>query len=365
MDHEHDSAERSVSRGNNDQERTERLARSEGGPDLSDELRTTGEKLIASLVINEYGKDKREYRIAEDTVRIGRDPEGDIVLWDVAVSRSHAQIVRQGNVFFLKDLGSRNGVLLNDSRLPERSTIRLHSGDRIQLGRSMLRFIAKLGAKITSRARRARESVPTVTGRGVERTRPQERALCLFQLHGLKAALLVVGERGATERFWLGSDQTTIGRSPESDVTLANPKVSKHHAEIVYNSEGFHLVDRNSAFGTFLDGMSVHVARLAHRSFVRFGTQKALFAIRDEGKDPPEVSFRLRNHLMEYYPEKAARIQEAFKPCRERALDFAEELVERGVLDPEEWWTATREFKDESTSGVKGWVAKILSRKRK
>jgi hypothetical protein len=77
---------------------------------------------------------------------------------------------------------------------------------------------------------------------------------------------------------------------------------------------------------------------------VKFGRQKSLFLLYQAGADPPEVSFRLRDHLMDAYPERRREIQEAFKACRAQGLDIADVLVERGSLDPEEWWIVTREF---------------------
>jgi len=48
---------------------------------------------------------------------IGRDAEHQIVLPDPSVSRTHAQIVRQPAGYFISDLDSSNGTLLNGERL--------------------------------------------------------------------------------------------------------------------------------------------------------------------------------------------------------------------------------------------------------
>ena len=63
---------------------------------------------------------------------LGRDIHADIVLADPRISRRHACIYRQGEAFFLEDLKSRNGTVLNETTLHGR-TLLCH-GDRICLG---------------------------------------------------------------------------------------------------------------------------------------------------------------------------------------------------------------------------------------
>jgi len=71
---------------------------------------------------------------------IGRHPDCDIQLASNMVSRRHAQIDRNGNAYFLEDLGSGNGTFLNGKRLAERT--KLAHNDRIKLGPVLLRFEA-------------------------------------------------------------------------------------------------------------------------------------------------------------------------------------------------------------------------------
>lgn len=51
--------------------------------------------------------------LSEDVAIIGRRPDCTIVLPGNTVSRHHAQIRHEGNRFYLSDLGSTNGTLLN------------------------------------------------------------------------------------------------------------------------------------------------------------------------------------------------------------------------------------------------------------
>jgi cell division protein FtsW len=67
---------------------------------------------------------------------IGRDSGCDIVLPDAFVSFRHARIYASGDDYFVEDLGSANGTLINDRplNLPER----LLPGSRLQIGRTTL-----------------------------------------------------------------------------------------------------------------------------------------------------------------------------------------------------------------------------------
>lgn len=53
----------------------------------------------------------------------------------MGVSRRHAIIYHEHGMFRLEDLGSTNGTWVNTQRLANGEPIRLHSGDRVQIGR--------------------------------------------------------------------------------------------------------------------------------------------------------------------------------------------------------------------------------------
>ena len=69
---------------------------------------------------------------------LGRSRECDIVLDDAGVSRRHAEIRPTEDGWMLIDLGSTNGVRINDRALRGKHELRL--GDRIELGATELVF---------------------------------------------------------------------------------------------------------------------------------------------------------------------------------------------------------------------------------
>ena len=58
-------------------------------------------------------------RLDKELFKIGRGPENDLVLFDPYLSRSHAEIRREGESYLLVDRMSRNGTILNGLRLKE------------------------------------------------------------------------------------------------------------------------------------------------------------------------------------------------------------------------------------------------------
>ena len=66
---------------------------------------------------------------------IGRGTEADIRLPDTGVSRKHVDVVLDGGVAMVEDLGSTNGTLVNGRRV---SRLALADGDVIRIGHSVL-----------------------------------------------------------------------------------------------------------------------------------------------------------------------------------------------------------------------------------
>lgn len=74
-----------------------------------------------------------------DVTTIGRDPDADLFLDDVTVSRNHAEIVRgEDGVLHARDLKSMNGTYVAGERVDDAP---LHTGVEVQVGRFRLIFV--------------------------------------------------------------------------------------------------------------------------------------------------------------------------------------------------------------------------------
>ena len=78
-----------------------------------------------------------EVALLSDELTIGRAPGCDLVLGtDNFVSARHARVFRRGQEYWVEDLGSTNGTLLNERRIAAAAPLR--RGDRLQVGRTLL-----------------------------------------------------------------------------------------------------------------------------------------------------------------------------------------------------------------------------------
>lgn len=119
-----------------------------GGTDSSPRLVA---RPTAKLIVAGTTELDASFNLQRDSNLVGRTdplsnifPEVDLSRFDpqTKVSRRHARIWRDGEVYMVEDLGSVNGTVINDIiRLEPRRPRPLDSGDRIKLGETTLHFL--------------------------------------------------------------------------------------------------------------------------------------------------------------------------------------------------------------------------------
>lgn len=93
------------------------------------------------------------------------------------------------------------------------------------------------------------------------------------------AKLFFVGLDGAEKSYRLQTHRPfTVGRDPGNDIILRDPKVSRHHAEIIFERGFFVLHDLASANGSFVNGKRIRVAPLTHGAKLRLGNSYGRFS---------------------------------------------------------------------------------------
>lgn len=75
--------------------------------------------------------------LPQQMVSIGRAPDNDVVVGDPATSGHHGRIEVRTGTFWISDLGSTNGTLVNGEPVIEKQ---LSNGDMIAIGQNTLRF---------------------------------------------------------------------------------------------------------------------------------------------------------------------------------------------------------------------------------
>jgi serine phosphatase RsbU (regulator of sigma subunit) len=93
---------------------------------------------MARLVVREGPESGREFPLSGDRAIIGRDSDVEVSLQSKAISRHHAQISCVHGDYFVEDLGSTNGTLLNGKRVDRRMP--LAANDRLRVCEFILEF---------------------------------------------------------------------------------------------------------------------------------------------------------------------------------------------------------------------------------
>lgn len=107
------------------------------------EVATDGLPAGSALLVVKRGPNAgSRFLLDADVTTAGRHPDSDIFLDDITVSRRHAEFVREGEAFALRDVGSLNGTYLNRERIEHAV---LTGGDEVQIGKYRLVFLAGSG----------------------------------------------------------------------------------------------------------------------------------------------------------------------------------------------------------------------------
>jgi hypothetical protein len=109
----------------------------EEGESLLDTLGITGPALV---VRSGGGIAGQPFRLTAQPTLIGRSPECDVFLDDVTVSRRHAEIDNENDVFTIRDLGSLNGTYVNRKRI---ESAELTDDDEVQIGKYRMTFLQR------------------------------------------------------------------------------------------------------------------------------------------------------------------------------------------------------------------------------
>jgi len=96
----------------------------------------------ASLVVRNGPQAGASMALDAPITRLGRSIDGEISLDDITVSRRHAEIVRDGANYVVRDAGSLNGTYVNHTRIDE---VALSQGDELQIGKFRLVFFQEAG----------------------------------------------------------------------------------------------------------------------------------------------------------------------------------------------------------------------------
>jgi pSer/pThr/pTyr-binding forkhead associated (FHA) protein len=180
---------------------------------------------------------------ADEHILIGRDAKNHVQLPEASVSLLHARLVPSSGGYVLVDENSTNGTFLNAVRVLPGTAKPLADGDRVQVGRALLRV----------RFRNAATAPPAAFS-------TQDIALALVQGALIQSGSAIIPRLSVV----LGPDRGrelvlheergyVLGRDDDVDLKLQDEDVSRRHTSIVRRGSRLWVIDLGSKNGTRLD----------------------------------------------------------------------------------------------------------------
>src|ERR1035438_8148890 len=142
--------------------------------------------------------------------------------------------------------------------------------------------------------------------------------------------VLVVVEGSDRRTLVLEHFPFTVGRRTDRDLVMADPGVSREHAQFIREPDGTYIVDQSSRHGTFVNGERVNRRKLARNDRVEFGVQGAAYALFSPDRSPSSAAQQFLSQFSTWKPASGAgsdlEMLNVF-------LEAARKLNTSGVLD--------------------------------
>jgi len=269
---------------------------------------------LGDNVVNKYVFDK-------DIMSIGRARDNDIVIENLAISRNHSRIRRDGDRFFLSDLNSANGTYLNGERITKAE---LTDGDTVSIGKHKLIF----------RNEAADTEALISDAFGAERTILVSKAPV--------ASLVVTRGKQKDTTFQVDKADVTIGRGGDCEICLRDWFVSKQHAVIHRQGNTFLLRDMGSWRGTKVNDAQITETVLKNGDLVQIGGTYMTFHVSEQEVVPAAKRPAPALEKIEPVPPRPAppRVEkpplEPVRPVEEEPIRAggAEDFIEPSVREP-------------------------------
>jgi len=95
---------------------------------------------MAKLILSIEGETLKEIPLTKGRTTIGRKPQNDIQIDNLAISGEHAVLALVGNDAFIEDINSTNGTFVNGQQVKKQL---LQNGDSIELGKYSLKYVSE------------------------------------------------------------------------------------------------------------------------------------------------------------------------------------------------------------------------------
>jgi pSer/pThr/pTyr-binding forkhead associated (FHA) protein len=189
----------------------------------------------------------KEVPIGSRPVRIGRSPDNDIVVDNLAVSNDHARVFFESGRLVVEDRGSLNGTFVNDLRV-ERAT--LHDGDSIWIGKHHIKVDATGDAPLPYQSGR-KTSAPMINETMVLDTKVRRDMLQQAAAMGERTqfaagrikvpTIVILSGKTDSKEYVLTNKLTTIGKSAMATIKLRGWFKPQMAAQINQRDDGYYI----------------------------------------------------------------------------------------------------------------------------
>lgn len=203
---------------------------------------------------------------------MGRDASADFQLPLSTISRHHARISEADGVYTIEDLGSTHGTLVNGKKMDSGQKRVLRHGDILELTK----------AKVTC-AIETEKVASAEPGEGTQ-------AIAAKAVQGILGRLGDAKSDGPYLRVLTGTDEGvrfsltgpvaewTLGRSKDCECVLNDPNVSRRHALIKKDWNGYIAQDLGSKNGVQVNDQTINrTRRLRDRDEITVGPVRLVF----------------------------------------------------------------------------------------
>jgi len=257
--------------------------------------------------------------LIRDEITIGRKEGNTIRLTERNVSRRHARILRNNGEVHIEDLGSYNGIRVNNARIAERVSLRV--SDQVQIGDYKLYLKAEGLDQVddtrTTPVERVEATatpteampavapivtpapvipaVPTVPpmisspNRAIVSVDPDPgrpgvgpataAAVQALNTPSGYAKLVVLSSNFAGKEFELSRPQMIIGRTDENDIVVNHRSISRNHAKLVREPDSgrYTISDLQSSNGVRVNGSDYGKVELRRGDVIDLGHVRLRF----------------------------------------------------------------------------------------
>ncbi len=144
-------------------------------------------------------------------------------------------------------------------------------------------------------------------------------------------AVSIVFVQGAERRVLpVHHSPFTVGRRTDQDLVITDPRVSREHAIITTDADGFYIEDRESKLGTFLNGERVQKRRKLQRNDrLEFGVRGGAYVLFDPERQETSTAREFLSQVSAWRPTSGVTDLETLALF----LEAARKLNTVGVLD--------------------------------